>query len=185
MIPGTGEFSLGNKTRGEIFSLVESALWITTIGSFLMSNIDQRKFQAFASEHANVFVSGKDKEFWVDIGNYDTRETFIQEHLRFRDNDAVERYKNPDWSYTEDIKWDCDWKGSTSQRESFESMRISSDRWALLGKFFIGGIVLNHIVSAIDVLYLQNRFLSTEKITFVPKYDPVTTNLIYSLTVKF
>ena len=185
VIPGTGEFSLGNKTRGRVFSLVESALWITTIGSFLMSNIDQRKSQVFASEHANVFVSGKDREFWVDIGNYDTREAFIQEHLRFRDNDAVERYKNPDWSYKEDIKWDWDWKGSTSQRESFESMRISSDHWALVGKFFIGGIVLNHIVSAIDVLYLQNRFLSTGKITFVPRYDPVTTNLTCSLTVQF
>ena len=177
VLPGTGEFSLDNKSRGRVFSFVESALWITTVGSFLMSNIEHRKSKVFAVEHANIFVAGKDKEFWVDIGNYDTREDFIQEHLRFRDYDAVERYKNNDW--------DWDWRGSKSHRESFESMRISSDRLALAGKFFIGGIVVNHFVSAIDVLYLQNRFLSTGKITFVPRYEPINSNLSYSLTFQF
>ena len=41
----------------------------------------------------------------------------------------------------------------------------------LVGKFFIGGIVLNHIISAIDVYYLKNISLN-EKVEFSSYINP-------------
>ncbi|SVC78501.1 uncharacterized protein METZ01_LOCUS331355, partial [marine metagenome] len=56
---------------------------------------------------------------------------------------------------------------SDENRNEFETLRINSDLLALTGKFVIGGIVMNHIVSAIDALYL-NRLEKIESISFMP-----------------
>ena len=46
-------------------------------------------------------------------------------------------------------------------------MRIRSDNLAMTGKFIIGGIVMNHIISAIDALYLT-RLEKIKSISLVP-----------------
>ena len=177
ILPGTGEYSLNFNHRGRVFSLVESTLWFSLISSVLMSDILQREFQTYAAEHANILPSGKNREFWVDIGNYESRKIFNQEHLRFREFDAVDKYENDEWNW--------DWDGATSKRKYFESLRIKSDVWALTGKFLIGGIVINHIVSAIDVLYLKNRNRSTESFTFTPYFNFTAKSFTYNLFYNF
>ena len=177
ILPGTGEYSLNYNDRGRVFLLVEGTIWLSLISSVLMSDILQREFQTYASEHANILPSGKNREFWVDIGNYESREIFNQEHLRFREFDAVEKYENDEWNWN--------WDGATSKRKYFESLRIKSDVWSLAGKFLIGGVVLNHIVSAIDVLYLQNRNRGTEAFTFSPGFDFADNSFSYNLFYNF
>ena len=177
ILPGTGENSLNFNHRGRVFLLVESTLWFSLISSVLMSDILQREFQTSAAEHANILPSGKNREFWVDIGNYESREIFNQEHLRFREFDAVEKYENDEWNWN--------WDGATSKRKYFESLRIKSYVWSLTGKFLIGGIVINHIVSAIDVLYLKNRNRSTESFTFSPYFNFTANSFTYNLFYNF
>lgn len=177
ILPGTGEYSLNFNHRGRVFLLVEGTIWLSLISSVLMSDILQREFQTYAAEHANILPSGKNREFWVDIGNYESREIFNQEHLRFREFDAVEKYENDEWNWN--------WDGATSKRKYFESLRIKSDVWSLAGKFLIGGVVLNHIVSAIDVLYLQNRNRGTEAFTFSPGFDFADNSFSYNLFYNF
>ena len=177
ILPGTGEYSLNYNDRGRVFLLVEGTLWFSLISSVLMSDILQREFQTYAAEHANILPSGKNREFWVDIGNYESREIFNQEHLRFREFDAVEIYEK------DDFYWN--WDGETLKRKYFESLRIKSDVWSLTGKFLIGGVVLNHIVSAIDVLYLQNWNQGTEAFTLYPGIDFADNSFTYNLFYNF
>ena len=177
ILPGTGEYSLNYNNRGRVFLLVEGTIWLSLISSVLMSDILQREFQTYAAEHANILPSGKNREFWVDIGNYESREIFNQEHLRFREFDAVEIYE------TDDFYWN--WDGETLKRKYFESLRIKSDVWSLTGKFLIGGVVLNHIISAIDVLYLQNRNRGTEAFTFSSGFDFADNSFTYNLFYNF
>ena len=61
----------------------------------------------------------------------------------------------------------------------FESMRIRSDMLAKTGEYIIGGIVMNHILSAIDALYLI-RSNKVESITIIPMLD----NDNYGLMLK-
>ena len=35
-------------------------------------------------------------------------------------------------------------------------MRIKSDKYFLAGKFLVGGVVMNHIISSINTLYIIN-----------------------------
>ena len=63
--------------------------------------------------------------------------------------------------YGESEQWSWD---TRTNMKKFETMRIRSDYFAKASEYIIGAIVLNHIVSAIDALYL----LRLNNITFIP-----------------
>ena len=174
VFPGWGEYSLDNQIRGRIFVLSETVLLLAVLGSYSVSQRKDTEFRAYAAEHAGISPDGKDRQFWVDIGNYSSLLAFNEEHLRWRDFNAL--YEDNDtWAWA----WDSD-----NNRERFENMRIASDIWRLRGSFLIGGVVLNHIVSAIDALYLSK--ISNIKETVVsPNYNPYSDEMGLSLTVSF
>lgn len=153
---------------------MESGLLLTILGTTTYSNILKKNYIAFASEHAAVSSSGKDHKYWVDIGNYDAVGDYNDEHLRNREVSDL---------YPEDKRWSWDWDGNDNRNE-FERQRILSDQMKLAATFGIGATILNHMVSAIDALYLkrisQNKTLSVE--TWC---QSETGSLGYTLTLQF
>ena len=174
VFPGWGEYYLDNKIRGRIFVFSEIMLLLSTLGSYSVAQRQDKEYKAYAVEHAGVNPTGKDKQFWVDIGNYSSLFAFNEEHLRWREFNAL--YENNDiWAWL----WD-----SNNNRKRFETMRIDSDSWRQRSVFLIGGVVLNHIISAIDVLYLS-RISSIQKTLVYPNYNPYSNKMEFSLTVYF
>ena len=174
VLPGWGEYSLDNQIRGRIFVLSETVLLLAILGSYSVAQRQETEYKAYAAEHAGIDPIGKDRQFWVDIGNYSSLFAFNEEHLRWRDFNAL--YEDNDtWSWT----WD-----SSNNRERFENMRIASDSWRLRGSFLIGGVVLNHIVSAIDALYLS-KISNIQETVVSPNYNPHLDKMELSLTVYF
>ena len=177
MIPGWGEYSLNEQKRGKLFVFTESLLWIGMRGSFFGSNVEKNTYKSIAMERGGISSGDKPRQFWIDIGNYDSREDFIAEHLRWRDFDAIEAYQDPEW--------DWNWT-SKSDKKYFESKRVRSDRLLLMGKFFIGGIVLNHIVSGIDALYLSRRNSETViQLSILPIHSLPDGRTYLSLSISF
>lgn len=160
LLPGLGEYALDEPGRGKTFIVSETALWTSFAGALIISNNYTGRFQAFAAENAGVVPENKNQQFWIDVGNYNSRENYNEEHLRFRENNAL---------YPNNAKWAWIWS-SEKKRKQYRNYRIASDQWLLTAKFVAGGIVLNHIVSAIDVLYLK-RISQIQKITVVPMVD--------------
>jgi hypothetical protein len=160
LLPGLGEYALDEPGRGKTFIISETALWTSFAGALIISNNYTGRFQAFAAENAGVVPESKNQQFWIDVGNYNSRENYNEEHLRFRENNAL---------YPNNAKWAWIWS-SEKKRKQYRDYRIASDQWLLTAKFVAGGIVLNHIVSAIDVLYLK-RISQIQKITVVPMVD--------------
>ena len=174
VLPGWGEYSLDNQIRGRIFVLSETVLLLAILGSYSVAQRQETEYKAYAAEHAGIDPIGKDRQFWVDIGNYSSLSTFNEEHLRWRDFIAL--YEDNDtWAWA----WDSD-----SNRERFENRRIASDSWRLRGSFLIGGVVLNHIVSAIDALYLS-KISNIQETVVSPNYNPHSDTMELSLTVYF
>ena len=174
VLPGWGEYSLDNQIRGRIFVLSETVLLLAILGSYSVAQRQETEYKAYAAEHAGIDPIGKDRQFWVDIGNYSSLFTFNEEHLRWRDFNAL--YEDNDtWAWA----WD-----SSNNRERFENMRIASDSWRLRGSFLIGGVVLNHIVSAIDALYLS-KISNIQETVVSPNYNPHSDKMELSLTVYF
>ena len=174
VLPGWGEYSLDNQIRGRIFVLSETVLLLAILGSYSVAQRQETEYKAYAAEHAGIDPIGKDRQFWVDIGNYSSLFTFNEEHLRWRDFNAL--YEDNDtWAWA----WD-----SSNNRERFENTRIASDSWRLRGSFLIGGVVLNHIVSAIDALYLS-KISNIQETVVSPNYNPHSDKMELSLTVYF
>ena len=174
VLPGWGEYSLDNQIRGRIFVLSETVLLLAILGSYSVAQRQEKEYKAYAAEHAGIDLIGKDRQFWVDIGNYSSLFTFNEEHLRWRDFNAL--YEDNDtWAWA----WD-----SGNNRERFENTRIASDSWRLRGSFLIGGVVLNHIVSAIDALYLS-KISNIQETVVSPNYNPHSDKMELSLTVYF
>ena len=110
VLPGWGEYSLGNQIRGRIFVLSETMLLLAILGSYSVSKRQDTEFKAYAAEHAGISPVGKDRQFWVDIGNYSSLLAFNEEHLRWRDFNAL---------YEDNDTWTWAWD-SNDNRERFE-----------------------------------------------------------------
>jgi hypothetical protein len=174
LLPGWGQKALGRKKRARVYNYFESGLILTIVGSSTFSNITIKNYIAFASEHAAISSSEKNHKYWVDIGNYDSITDYNDEHLRNREMDDL---------YPDDKKWSWDWD-TDANRKAFEKKRISSDQLKLAATFGIGALMVNHIVSAIDVLYLK-RVIADGKLSIKAYQDFEIGSLGYALTLEF
>ena len=174
LLPGWGQKALGRKKRARVYNYFESGLILTIVGSSTFSNITIKNYIAFASEHAAISSSEKNHKYWVDIGNYDSITDYNDEHLRNREMDDL---------YPDDKKWSWDWD-TDANRKAFEKKRISSDQLKLAATFGIGALMVNHIVSAIDVLYLK-RVIADGKLSIKAYQDLEIGSLGYALTLEF
>ena len=125
------------------------------LSAYKVGHMKRNEYIAFANEHAGA-KNISDHRYWVDIGNYNSNQAFDEEHLRMRDG------KEGQWS-----SYPWLWEGGDSYRKRFEKMRIDSDKLFFTGKFIIGGIILNHIVSGINTLYLT-RITNKKKYSLSP-----------------
>ena len=173
ILPGWGEAALEKPKRARIFRLTEVSLISACISAYTFSGHQANQYKSFAAKHAGVNSHGKNHEYWVAIGNYIDMSNYNDEHLRFRDMGSI---------YEENEGWDWNWD-SKNNKKLFETMRIRSDLLALTGKFIIGGIVVNHILSSIDALYLT-RIEKIESISFMPTISPNGMGFL-SLKVEF
>ena len=168
LIPGWGETVLDNNKRARFFSTIELSLWTTCLATYTFSYHQMLQYQSFAIEHAGVDARDKNHKYWVDIGNYIDMEHHNSEHLRWRYIDEL---------YNETDAWNWD---TRNNMKKFESMRIRSDMLAKTGEYIIGGIVMNHILSAIDSLYLI-RLNKVDNMTIIPMFDKDSYGLVLKL----
>jgi len=174
LLPGWGEYALGYNKRAKVMALSESFIFISILGSYSNANRIEINYKAYAAQHAGVNTIDKNRQYWVDIGNYLSIDQFNEEHLRWRDFNAIYDQNN-NWNWS----WDDD-----DNRKYFEKMRIKSDTWKLRASFLVGGMVLNHIISAIDALYLF-RLSNIDNIDFLPTYYQKTDQYNISLSISF
>jgi len=147
LMPGAGEYYIGNKTLAKSFFFTELVLWAGYFSFKSYSDWKRDDMYLFASAHAGANARNKPPQYFVDIGNYDN----IYEY-----NDAKQRQREFFNVYPEDeYYWNWD---AVENREEFEQMRISSDRAHNRSIFAIGGIIANHLLSAIDAVWQSYKY---------------------------
>ena len=172
LIPGWGDIELQNNKSSKFFIQSEILLFTGCFLAFHKSNLIEKKYITFASEHAGASTIN-DHRYWVDIGNYNTNFDFDSEHLRMRDEKKGQWLEHP---------WD--WNKNDAKRKKFENMRIDSDKYFLAGKFLIGGIIMNHIISSINTLYITRLGLDN-KISLKPSLYNLDGNYKYMISLEF
>tara|TARA_X000000368_G_scaffold414312_1_gene403960 strand:+ start:795 stop:1385 length:591 start_codon:yes stop_codon:yes gene_type:complete len=143
ILPGLGQLELGEKKRSKVFTLVEVTLLATCLGSYYFYDKQIKNYKSFSAYHAGVNISNKNHKYWVDIGNYMNYGDYNQEHLRFRESEDL---------YLDDQQWSWDLE---INRKKFKKMRINADIMKRRINFIIGSVIINHIVSSIDVYYIK------------------------------
>ena len=171
LVPGWGEVSLGYQKSSRFFIHSEAILMVSCLSAYKIGDMKRNEYIAFANEHAGV-KNINDHRYWVDIGNYNSNKAYDEEHLRMRDG------KEGQWT-----SYPWLWEGGDSYRKQFEKMRIDSDKLFFSGKFIIGGIILNHIVSGINTLYLT-RINKNKKLSLSPTIDIHNNDIRYLLRLE-
>ena len=139
LIPGWGQYSQNRKGAALAFLGMETILWGGMIGVKTYGNWLEGDYQAYANSHANIDPSGKNHDFYVDIGNYDTRDEYNEIQQLERDWNSLYLGSEYNW------EWD-----SSANRTTFEDVRIKSDLYKNSSIYFAGAIVVNHLAAAID-----------------------------------
>jgi len=138
VLPGWGQRYGERNIRGAIFSGVEVGLWT----ALLLSRQDwiegEDDYMTFARQHAGVNGS-PDHQYYVDIGNYNDMDEFNDAQRQQRQYADQYRNRSDYW------EWD-----STNNRELFEDIRIAADVSKRRIYYYVGGLLLNRIVSSID-----------------------------------
>ncbi len=173
LLPGLGEYSLGNNARGNTFLFTEISLISAAVVSSVWADHETSAMISYAADHAGVQTAGKSDQYWVDIGNYDSLDDYNAEHLRWRDFEGI---------YTGSQENNWSWE-SDSQRKKFRDLRVHRDQLQQTAKFIIGAVVVNHIVSAVDALYLSR--IAQQNFSYSPVFDSRSGRVIHSISVNF
>ena len=138
LLPGWGQYSRGNHLGATAYFSIELFLLSGFTAQLLNKKWLESDYRDFAQQHAFIHVGTFKHRFYVDIGNWNDRESYNFQRVRERRFDDM---------YTSNFDWNWD---SKNNREHFKSLRISADRAGQNLYLFAGCIFLNHFISAID-----------------------------------
>lgn len=140
LLPGAGQWYAGAKNRAGIFLASEGIAWVAfgyfeTIGS-----VKRKDYKAYARANAGIDPEGKDDEFYRLLSFYISRDEY----------NSAGRIIEPSRPYYPDVEyWDWQWRSEANLSE-YRDIRNQSNEAFNRGKFAIGALILNRLVSAVD-----------------------------------
>lgn len=144
IIPGWGERYAGRNERARYFFITEVVLWTSYTGFKIYENWIENEYKVFAQTHAQADPAGKPHKYFVNIGNYPNIHEYNAVKLNYRSLDDV---------YPEDASHYWQWDNDIN-RHDFKMMRIRSDNANYRALFTLGAILVNHMVSAVDAVWI-------------------------------
>ncbi|MCB0275637.1 MAG: hypothetical protein KDI06_12545 [Calditrichaeota bacterium] len=147
VLPGAGEWRMGERHVAKWFLGAELGLWLGYYSSRRYVNNLQENMEAFAALHAGVDSRDKDGQYWIDIGVSENIYVFNAEKLLERDLSAV---------YAVGAGFDWQWD-SDENRRNYVSQRFKRLDWKRSSTWIVSGLVLNRLVSAIDIIRLLRK----------------------------
>jgi len=146
ILPGAGEWYAGNLSTGKYFMGADGVLWLSYAGISLRGSWIRDDARLFAGRHAGASVEGKEEQFEVDIGNFQSTDEYNQAKLRNREFDLI--YDKPGYSWN----WNTE-----KNRLEYRAERIRSDEYFQNAKFIVGALVINRVISAFSAWRSVNR----------------------------
>ncbi len=146
-LPGSGEFYMGRRTQTAWFLTTEILLWTGLAANSLYTDHLVEEYRIYASQHASVNREGKDKQYWMDIGKYNSIYDFNEQRRRDRYFDAI--YLDEEANFW---LWD-----SNENRLKYDESRLRANEIANQSVYFFASIVLNHLISAVNSLRIARK----------------------------
>ena len=148
IMPGWGEKSLNNNDKGDAHLLSEFVLMTCTFFSDKQYSTYRNDYRIYSTDHAGVNWYGKSDLYAAHVGNYDSKEEFNnQQLLNFGPTAFTYDGQGYNW----------DWQGDDIIRNRYDTWRNKSELYNEGKELFIAGMLLNRIISIINVLSLEKE----------------------------
>ncbi|MCY4673743.1 MAG: hypothetical protein OXD43_08295 [Bacteroidetes bacterium] len=150
-LPGLGHrYANGNKwnRRAALYTIADAVLLAGLVTSEWQRGQLVQSYQSWAASYAGVSTTGKDRRFYVTIGNHLSSHDYREAQLRSRRVDLV--------SYVDDPAFQWAW---TSERDfqRYRNLRGDAESWAQRRGSFIAALVANRLISAVSALLTTRR----------------------------
>lgn len=193
LLPGTGEYYLGEKQLFRPFIWTDAALWVTTIGSYFIGEKYISSAHNYAVRHAGVSSSKKDVDFLNTVGSYRSRSGVSGQNSNPDMNEdynqaMIRAGKAIDEEYPNTSEYQWDWGSSdnpdnTEHMDTYKKMLRHYRVSRIVFQVSVGALILNRVVSILDVMRIY-RATSSEKITrhwdIVPQFYPDGSGAVFS-----
>jgi hypothetical protein len=148
ILPGTGEAYAGEDLQNKIFLGFEIIGWSLVVANIINVDLRESDYKNYAVQHSQVNRKGKNDQYWIDIGKYNTIYEFNDQRRRERDVSVI--YEEiPFYAWIWDRK---------DNRLLYDSWRIETREIEQNRLYFFAAIALNHLVSAVNALRLANAY---------------------------
>lgn len=194
VLPGMGELYLGEQDMVRPFVWVDAALWVVTIGSYVIGDRYISSAHDYAVRHAGLNTKSKKISLLNTVGDYRSRGGVAGQNsspdMNEDYNQAMIRSgKKINAEFDESIQWD--W-GSSDNPETTEHIEEYKNRLShyrisrIVFQASIGALVLNRVVSILDAMRIYRATSSksfVERVNFMPEFYEDGSGL--SVNVKF
>ncbi len=140
LLPGMGELYAGDYSFGKYLTALEGGLIVTLIGFDRYAHWLQDDARAYAANHAQAGIGGKDDTYFNAIGDFNNVYAYNQEMLRER---------NPQDMYNPQAGYYWNWD-DPANREVYRGMKVTSDERFNDTRFVAAAMFINHFVSAVN-----------------------------------
>src|SRR5437867_305833 len=141
-VPGMGQLYTKRFDVGKYFLISEASLWMGFAAFTIYGNWLFNDAVGYAVNHAGINRDGKDNDFFTNISNYDNVDEYNQDKLIHGEYDKI---YYPGTGY--DFYWDDAANRKKYREDDLASKRIHNDRL-----FFVGAIIINHLVSSVSAV---------------------------------
>lgn len=146
VLPGAGHFYAGRMDVGGYFLGAELSMWLGLFGVNYYGNILRDDSRSFAVEHSGLNKSGKDDEYFSNVGNYMNVFEYNNAKLQRGEYNAIYNTTTHFWN------WD-----NSGNRDEFDRQRKKSERTYNTRTLFITGMIINRVISGISAIVLTKK----------------------------
>jgi hypothetical protein len=177
LLPGAGHWYADRLDVGKYFLASEAACWFGVVGLNLYGNSIRDDSRSFASVHSGLNKSGKDDDYYSNVGNFANIYDYNNDKLQKGQYDKLYDVNSYFWS------WDNSNNMMTFDNQRKKSERVYNDRI-----IFGTGLIVNRLISGISALILTNKgnnsrssgsiHINSELIKTNNKYDGLRLNFV-------
>jgi len=146
--PGWGEKSLNNNIKGDAHLLSEIILLSSVFFCGNQYQTYRNDYRIYGTDNAGVNWYGKNDLFAAHVGNYNSMEEFNnQQLLNFGPSAFIYNGESYYWN----------WNNDSIIRNQYDTWRNKSELYDEAKGFLIAGMLLNRIISMINVLSIEKE----------------------------
>jgi len=192
-IPGAGEMYARSTASGYASLASEALLWLAYLGFLKQAEYAENDYKKYAHVYSGTQISNPDDQYYTLLQDYFSSDEYnnhvyiyARQGLYYGDwtEQEYDQFLN-DYLYVGDKAWD--W-GSQDVWFQYGDLRREKNKYNILSKFTIAGMLVNRVVSmvkAVRAVHIFNKGIEESNISLNLGFDHLNQRFSVSLQKRF